>query len=45
LTEAELLSLHVYDLYYKKRTNLGAWWDDLDGKSGTLKVGLYTHFM
>lgn len=45
LTEAELLSLHVYDLYYKRRTNLGTWWEELDGKSGTLKVGLYTHFM
>lgn len=44
LTEAELLALHVYDLYYKKRTTLGPWWEDLDRKGGTVTVGLEHDF-
>lgn len=34
LQKAELFGLHVYDLYYKKRTTVGAWWKDLDGGYG-----------
>lgn len=37
----EFLTLHVYDLYYKKRmTTLDAWWKARDAsQSGTIKVG------
>jgi len=37
----EFLTLHVYDLYYKKRaTTLEAWWKARDAnQSGTVKVG------
>ncbi len=44
LTEAELLSLRVYDLYYKNRTTLGAWWAKMDGTGGTVTVGLQHEF-
>jgi hypothetical protein len=38
-TQADLFGLHVYDLYYKKRTTVGAWWKDQDGDyGGTLKL-------
>ncbi|MGH6927610.1 MAG: hypothetical protein ACREEV_04765 [Dongiaceae bacterium] len=40
----DLLNLHVYDLYYKKRTTVGAWWEDLDKKKGELTVGLQADF-
>ena len=40
----ELLSLHVYDLYYKKRTTVGAWWEELDHRKGELTVGLQADF-
>jgi hypothetical protein len=37
---AELLRLEVFDLYYKKTTNLKDWWTSLDGSmGGTVKVG------
>ena len=37
---AELLTLHVYDLYYKKKTNVEAWWKERNtGNGGTIKLG------
>jgi hypothetical protein len=34
------LTLHVYDLYYKKKTNVEMWWKGLDsGNGGTVKLG------
>lgn len=44
LAGKDLLALHVYDLYYKKRTTVGAWWEDLDQKKGELTVGLQADF-
>jgi hypothetical protein len=36
----ELLTLHVYDLYYKKKTNVEMWWKERDsGNGGTVKIG------
>jgi hypothetical protein len=40
----QLLDLHVYDLYYKKRTTVAAWWKDLDDMKGELTVGLQADF-
>ena len=40
----QLLNLHVYDLYYKKRTTVADWWEDLDSKKGELTVGLQADF-
>lgn len=34
LKKDELFALHVYDLYYKKRTTVGPWWKDLDSSYG-----------
>ena len=37
---AELLTLQVYDLYYKKRTSLQMWWSWRDSDmDGTVKLG------
>jgi hypothetical protein len=40
----QLLTLRVYDLYYKKRTTVGAWWKDLDEMKGEVTVGLQADF-
>ena len=40
----ELLELHVYDLYYKKRTTIDSWWTDVDKKGGTITVGMEHEF-
>jgi hypothetical protein len=40
----ELLGLHVYDLYYKKRTTIADWWDEIDSKGGTITVGMEHEF-
>ena len=38
----ELFALPVYDLYYKKRTTVGAWWEELDsGKDGNVTIAKY----
>ena len=40
-----LLALHVYDLYFKKRTTVGAWWEERDQqKNGEVTVGLQADF-
>lgn len=44
MTEAELLDIHIYDLYYRKRTNLGSWWEEIGGKRGTVRLGLESDF-
>jgi hypothetical protein len=37
----ELRGLHVYDLYYKKRSTVGAWWKERDdGLGGAITVAL-----
>ena len=42
LTAEELFALPVYDLYYKKRTTIGAWWEELDsGKDGNVTIAKY----
>jgi hypothetical protein len=40
----ELLELHVYDLYFKKRTTIDSWWDDVDSKGGSITVGMEHEF-
>jgi len=41
----ELLELHVYDLYYKKRTTIDSWWDDVSSnKGGSISVGMEHDF-
>jgi hypothetical protein len=40
----ELAGLHVYDLYYKKRTTVEDWWQELDEMGGRLTVGLEQDF-
>ena len=39
-TQAELMDLHVYDLYYKKLTTVSAWWKDRDDMGGTIKIAV-----
>lgn len=40
----DLLGLHVYDLYYKKRTTVAGWWLQLDAGRGEVTVGLQADF-
>lgn len=41
--KTSLFALPVYDLYYKKRTTLGPWWEDLDeGKDGSIVIATYS---
>jgi len=39
----DFLKLHVYDLYYKKRSIIHAWWDDCDD-DGSVTIGLEHEF-
>jgi hypothetical protein len=45
LGATELLGLHVYDLYYKKRGTVSSWWDVLSSsRGGLLTVGMEHEF-
>ena len=44
LSAKKLLELHVYDLYYKKRTTIDSWWKDVDSKGGSITVGMEHEF-
>ena len=41
---SELLELHVYDLYYKKRATMDSWWKVVDSRGGSITVGMEHEF-